>query len=94
MRFFVSAAESQELFEVLNAEGITYQMGKDGSIREAGTGSYEVYTIDANLPELHLTPNDPRYQAETRAFQLPSGRLIITDLEGNLEQITAPTVAP
>jgi hypothetical protein len=90
MRFFVTAGDLQELSDALNAEGITYQMGKGASIRELGTGSYEVYTVDVNLPEIKISHTDPRLDADSRAFQLPSGRLIITDLEGNLEQIISP----
>uniref|UniRef100_A0A7V4LCJ4 Uncharacterized protein n=1 Tax=Desulfobacca acetoxidans TaxID=60893 RepID=A0A7V4LCJ4_9BACT len=90
MRFFVTAADSQELVEVLKAEGVPYQMGKGGSIRELGTGSYEIYTVDAYLPEIKISHTDQRLDADSRAFQLPSGRLIITDLEGNLEQIISP----
>jgi hypothetical protein len=90
MQLFVTAADSQELFEVFTQEGVTYQESLAGSIRELGTGSYEVYDIRANLPEVKVPPVFTQGDIGAWAFRLPSGRLIITDMEGNLEQITPP----
>ncbi len=43
-------------------------------------------------PLRHPTPR--LYPHTLRAYRLPSGKLIITDLEGNLEQITVPAPKP
>jgi hypothetical protein len=84
-------ADRKELMEVLLAEGVTHQVGQPASTRELGTGSYELFTIQANLPEVKVPPEHTQGEAfNLRAWRLPSGRLIITDLEGNLEQIVAP----
>lgn len=90
MQLFVTAADSQELFEVFTTEGVTYQERLAESVRELGTGSYEVYEIQANVPEVKVPPEYTQGDIGARAFRLPSGRLIITDQEGNLEQITQP----
>jgi hypothetical protein len=90
MQLFVTAAGSQELFEVLVAEGVTYEQSLAESVRELGTGSFEVYRIVANVPEVRVPPEYTQGDIGVRAFRLPSGRLIITDMEGNLEQITVP----
>ena len=90
MQLFVTAAESQELFEAFSAAGVTYQERLAESVRELGTGSYEVYEIQANVPEVKVPPEYTQGDIGARAFRLPSGRLIITDQEGNLEQITQP----
>ncbi len=84
-------ADRRELMEVLTEEGVVYQVGQPASTREVGTGSYELFTIQANLPEVKVPPEHSQGEAfNLRAWRLPSGRLIITDLEGNLEQIVAP----
>jgi len=90
MQLFVTAADSQELFEVLTSEGVAYQQSMAESVRELGTGSFEVYKIEANVPEVRVPPEYTQGDVGARAFRLSSGRLIITDLEGNLEQITVP----
>lgn len=90
MQLFVTAAGSQELFEVLTSEDVTYQQSMAGSVRELGTGSFEVYEIRANLPEVKVPPEYTQGDIGARAFRLPSGKLIITDMEGNLEQLTLP----
>lgn len=90
MRLLVSASDSQEMFELLTQEGVTYQQRLSGSIREMGTGSYEIYEIQANLPEVKVPPEFVASEGDLRAFRLPSGRLILTDLEGNLERVAMP----
>jgi len=82
-------SDRQELTEALIQEGVTYQECKAGSIREMGSGSYEIMEVQANLPEV----KDLHAFTETvgvRVWRLPSGRLIITDQEGNLERIASP----
>jgi hypothetical protein len=47
--------------------------------------------LEANLPEVFPVP--PEYiqsEGDVRVWRLPSGRLIINDLEGNLDRITTP----
>jgi hypothetical protein len=45
--------------------------------------------IQANLPEVIPVPSEfTQGDGNVRAWRLPSGRLIITDMDGNLEQIT------
>lgn len=90
MQLFVTMADSQELFEVFTQEGATYQQRQAESGRELGTGSYEVYELQANVAEVKATPEYTQGDVGAWAFRLPSGRLIITDQEGNLEQVTQP----
>ena len=47
--------------------------------------------IQANVPE--VIPVPPEYTqgaVDVRAWRLPSGKLVITDMEGNLERIASP----
>lgn len=90
MKLLVTASDSQEMFDVLTKEGVTYQQRLAESVRELGTGSYEVHEIQANVPEVKVPPEFRQSEGDVRAFRLPSGRLIITDLEGNLEQVATP----
>lgn len=84
-----SGSDRQELTEVLIKEGVTYQESKAGAVKEVGTASYGLIEVQANLPEEKVPP---AYSGTVggRAWRLPSGRLIITDQEGNLEQIAPP----
>lgn len=90
MQLYVTAAGKDELFEVLTSEGVTYQQKMAGSVRELATGSFEVFQIQANVPEVKVPPEYTQGEIGVRAFRLPSGKLIITDQDGNLEQITQP----
>jgi len=90
MQLYVTAAGKDELFEVLTSEGVTYQQKMAGSVRELGTGSFKVFQIQANVPEVKVPPEYTQGEIGVRAFRLPSGKLIITDQDGNLEQITQP----
>ncbi len=83
-------SDRQELTEVLITEGVTYQECKKESVRELGTSSYGVLEIQANLPEVKVPPEYTQGDIGVRAWRLPSGRLIITDESGSLEQITTP----
>lgn len=89
MRLYVDQSGLTEVEEVLIAEGVTYQK-KTGSEREPGTGSWLMFQVEANLPEVQVPKEYSSSEGDVRAFRLPSGKLIITDLEGNLEQITIP----
>jgi len=79
----------QEMEDVLIAEGVTYQK-KAGSEREPGTGNWLMFQLEANLPEIQVPREFIQSEGDARAYRLPSGKLIITDLEGNLEQISQP----
>lgn len=91
MRFICTDSDRKELMEILVAEGVTHQVRDLQSVRELGTGTYELVGVEANLPEEKVPPGAAGGEVGARAFRLPSGRLIITDLDGNLEKIyTAP----
>jgi hypothetical protein len=90
MILFVDQSGLKELQEVFADEGITFQERQTGSVREVGSGSWQVIEVQANLPEVRVPPEYREGEGGTRAFRLTSGKLIITDLEGNLEQITIP----
>jgi hypothetical protein len=90
MIFFVDQSGLKELQEVFADEDITFQERQTGSVGEMGTGSWQVIKVQANLPEVRVPPEYRDGEGGTRAFRLPSGKLILTDLEGNLEQITSP----
>ncbi len=80
-----------ELAEVLNKEGVTYQESQDETVRELGTTNYRLVKILANLPEVIPVPAEyTQGDTEARAWRLPSGKLIISDMDGNLEQIVPP----
>ena len=89
MRLFLDQSALKEVEEVLVAEGVTYQK-RAGSQNEPGTGSWLMFQVEANLPEVQVPRESVQSDGDVRAFRLPSGKLIITDLEGNLEEITTP----
>jgi hypothetical protein len=50
--------------------------------------------VEANLPEVWPVPPEfSQSDGDVRVWRLPSGRLIITDLEGSLERIATPRPA-
>jgi hypothetical protein len=83
-------SDHQELTEALVAEGVTYQECKVESVREMGASSYRLIEVQANLPEVKVPPEYSQGDIGARAWRLPSGRLIITDESGSLEQIASP----
>jgi hypothetical protein len=89
MLLYLDQSALKELEEFLIAEGVTYQK-RAGSENEPGTGSWPMFRLEANLPEVQVPKEYVQSEGDARAFRLPSGKLIITDLEGNLEQITVP----
>jgi hypothetical protein len=91
MIVYVDQSGLKDLQEVLADEGVTFQERQTGSTRELNTGSWQIVQVEANLPEVKVPPEYSQGEIGARAFRLPSGKLIITDLEGNLEQITIPT---
>jgi len=86
-----AGSDRQELTEELVKEGVTFKESSGKTTRESSTSSWRTVAVEANLPE--VTPVPPGFtqsDGDVRAWRLPSGRLIITDLEGNLEQISTP----
>ena len=90
MIFYVDQSGLKDLQEVFVEEGVTFQERQTGSVRELNTGSWSVIEVQANLPEVKVPSEYTQGDIGARAFRLPSGKLIITDLEGSLEQITIP----
>ncbi len=90
MLLFVDQSGWKDLQEVFADEGVAFQERQTGSTRELNTGSWQIVQVEANLPEVRVPPEYSQGEIGVRAFRLPSGKLIITDLEGNLEQITIP----
>lgn len=89
MLLYLDQSALKEVEEILVAEGVTFQK-RMGSANEPGTGSWLMFQVEANLPEVQVPREYSQSEGDARAFRLPSGKLIITDLEGNLEQITIP----
>ena len=89
MLLYLDQSALKELEEVLIAEGVTFQK-RAGSENEPATGSWLMFQLEANLPEVQVPREYVQSEGDARAYRLPSGKLIITDLEGNLEQITVP----
>ncbi len=90
MDIYVDQSGLKDLQEVFADEGVAYQERQSGSTRELNTGSWQIIEVQANLPEVKVPSEYSQGEVGARAFRLPSGKLIITDLEGNLEQITIP----
>jgi hypothetical protein len=90
MKLMVSQPDLQEITEVLNAEKVDYSVRYTETVREIGTGSFNLTEVAANLPEVTVPATYRSSTSDVRAFRLPSGKLILTDLEGNLEQVTTP----
>ena len=93
MLLYLDQSALKEVEEILVAEGVTYQK-RAGSEKEPGTGSWLMFQLEANLPEVQVPREYSQSEGDVRAFRLPSGKLIITDLEGHLEQITVPAPRP
>ncbi len=83
-----AGSDRKELEEILVSEGVTYQECPAGRDKELGNPMLE---IQANLVE--VIPVPPEYtqgDTEVRAWRLPSGRMIISDMQGNLERVAPP----
>lgn len=91
MLLYVDQSGLKDLQEFFADDGVAFQEHLTGSTREMNTGSWQIVQVEANLPEVKVPPEYSQGEIGARAFRLPSGKLIITDLEGNLEQITIPT---
>jgi hypothetical protein len=90
MILYIPKSEREDIASLLSNEGVTFEMGDMASVREMGTGSYEVFTVKANVEEIQVPPMYRASEGDVRAFRLPSGKLILTDLEGNLERLETP----
>ncbi len=82
-----TGSDRTELVEALVKEGVTYQECKATTEREAG-GAVGIVEIQANLTEvIPVPPEFTQGDSNVRAWRLPSGKMVITDMDGNLEQI-------
>ncbi len=80
-----SGSDRTELAETLIKEGVTYQECEAKFEREMGTSSTGILEVQANVPEIRKPG-----VTDERFWRLPSGRLIVTDMEGNLDRIETP----
>lgn len=86
-----NGSDRLELIETLVKEGVTYQECKASTEREAGFSAVRMVEIQANVPEvIPVPPELTQGDSNVRAWRLPSGKMVITDMDGNLEQITWP----
>ncbi len=85
-----TGSDRTELTEILIKEGVTFQECQTQTTRELGTASWRMIEVQANVPEVKVPPEFTQGESNMRAWRLPSGKLIITDLDGNLEQIASP----
>jgi hypothetical protein len=89
-----AGSDRQELIEELVKEGVTFKESSGQTTRESSTSGWRMVAVEANLPEVRPVPPDfSQSDGEVRTWRLPSGRMIITDLEGNLERIATPRPA-
>jgi hypothetical protein len=87
-----AGSDRQELTEELIKEGVSFKETSGKTTRESSTSGWRTVAVEANLLEVTPVPREfVQSEGDVRAWRLPSGRLIITDLEGNLEQITTPS---
>jgi len=86
-----AGSDRQELVEELVKEGVTFKESSRQTTRESSTAGWRTVAVEANLPEVWpIPPEFSQSDVDIRAWRLPSGRLIIADLEGNLERIAIP----
>ena len=86
-----AGSDRQELVEELVKEGVTFKESLGETTRESGTSGVRTVAVQANLPEVWPVPPEfAQSDGDIRVWRLPSGRLIITDLEGSLERIATP----
>jgi len=90
MILYIPKGEQDEISKILQEENVAFEISEVASIREMETGSYEMLTIQANVAEVEVPALYRSSEGDVRAFRLPSGRLILTDLEGNLERLETP----
>ncbi|MDP2044624.1 MAG: hypothetical protein Q8L00_00265 [Deltaproteobacteria bacterium] len=89
-----AGSDRQELVEELVKEGVTFKEASGKTTRESGPSGVRTVAVEANLPEVWPVPPEfSQSDGDVRVWRLPSGRLIITDLEGSLERIATPRPA-
>jgi hypothetical protein len=89
-----AGSDRQELVEELVKEGVTFKESSGKTTRESGPSGVRTVAVEANLPEVWPVPPDfAQSDGDVRVWRLPSGRLLITDLEGSLERIATPRPA-
>lgn len=89
-----AGSDRQELVEELAKEGVTFKEASGKTTRESGLSGVRTVAVEANLPEVWPVPPEfSQSDGDVRVWRLPSGRLIITDLEGSLERIATPRPA-
>ena len=89
-----AGSDRQELIEELVKEGVTFKESSGKTTRESSTAGWRTVAVEANLPEVSpIPPEFAQSDGDVRVWRLPSGRLIITDLEGSLDQIATPRPA-
>lgn len=86
-----AGSDRQELTDELVKEGVSFKESSGKTTRESGTAGWRSVAVEANLPEAFPVPPEfSQSDGDVRVWRLPSGRVIITDLEGNLERIATP----
>jgi hypothetical protein len=86
-----AGSDRQELTEALIKEGVSFKESSRQTTRESSASGWRTVAVEANLPEVYPVPPEfAQSDGDVRVWRLPSGRLLITDLEGNLEQIATP----
>jgi hypothetical protein len=89
-----SGSDRQELVEELGKEGVTFRESSGKTTRESGPSGVRTVAVEANLPEVWPVPPEfAQSDGDVRVWRLPSGRVIITDLEGSLDRIATPRPA-
>jgi hypothetical protein len=89
-----AGSDRQELVEELVKEGVTFKEASGKTTRESGPSGVRTVAVEANLPEVWPVPPEfSQSDGDVRVWRLPSGRMIITDLEGSLERIATPRPA-
>jgi hypothetical protein len=89
-----SGSDRQELTEELMKEGVSFKESSGQTTRESSASGWRTVAVEANLPEvMPIPPEFAQSDGDIRAWRLPSGRMILTDLAGNLERIADPTPA-
>jgi hypothetical protein len=89
-----AGSDRQELVDELVKEGVTFKESSGKTTRESGTSGVRTVAVEANVPEVWPVPPEfSQSDGDVRVWRLPSGRLIISDLEGSLERIATPRPA-
>ena len=83
--YVTMGSDRQELTEILAQEGVTFQERQANFERESGISSTGIMEIQANLEEVRKPG-----VTDERFWRLPSGRLVVTDMENNLDRIETP----